>query len=89
MAVALMQGSLNSSMGEHLMTNNKLAYFGRQTLPITPDGIPSGAPAVREALSDPDLRDPSPALWNELSYSTGVFLVVLSFIRVIRVFRPS
>ena len=56
MLVALMQGSLNSSMGEHLMANNKLAYFGRQTLPITPDGIPSGAPAVREALSDPELR---------------------------------
>ncbi len=34
-------------MGEHLMVNNKLAYSGHQTLPITPDGIPSGAPAVR------------------------------------------
>ena len=55
--VQLMQGSLNSSMGEHLMANNKLAYSGHQTLPITPDGIPSGAPAVREALSDPQLRD--------------------------------
>ena len=57
MVIELMQGSLNSSMGEHLMANNKLAYSGHQTLPITPDGIPSGAPAVREALSDPELRD--------------------------------
>ena len=48
----LMQGSLVSSMGERLLANNKLAYSGQQTLPITPDGIPSGAPAVREALSD-------------------------------------
>ena len=54
--IELMQGSLNSSMGEHLVANNKLAYSGHQTLPITPDGIPSGAPAVREALSDPELR---------------------------------
>ena len=52
-----MKGSLNSSMCEHLMTNNKLAYLGHQTLPITPDGIPSGAPAVREAVSDHELRD--------------------------------
>ena len=44
-------------MGKHLMASNKLAYSGHQTLPITPDGIPSGAPAVREALSDPQLRD--------------------------------
>ena len=43
-------------MGEHLVANNKRAYSGHQTPPITPDGIPSGAPAVREALSDPDLR---------------------------------
>ena len=57
MGIELMQGSLNSSMGEHLTANNKLAYFGRQTLPITPDGIPSGAPALREAVSDPELRD--------------------------------
>ena len=57
MVIELMQGSLISSMGEHLMANNKLAYSGHQTLPITPDGIPSGAPAVREALSDPELRD--------------------------------
>jgi len=56
-AVKLTQGSLNSSMGEHLVANNKLAYSGHQTPPITPDGIPSGAPAVREALSDPELRD--------------------------------
>ena len=55
--VELMQGSLNSSMGKHLMASNKLAYSGHQTLPITPDGIPSGAPAVREALRDPQLRD--------------------------------
>ena len=51
-----MRGSLNSSMGEHLVANNKLASSGHQTPPITPDGIPSGAPAVREALSDPELR---------------------------------
>ena len=44
-------------MGKHLMASNKLAYSGHQTLPITPDGIPSGAPAAREALSDPELRD--------------------------------
>ena len=56
MVIELMQGSLNSSMGEHLMASNKLAYSGHQTPPITPDGIPSGAPAVREALSDPELR---------------------------------
>ena len=43
-------------MGKHLMASNKLAYSGHQTPPITPDGIPSGAPAVREALSDPQLR---------------------------------
>ena len=54
--VELMQRSLKSSMGEHLMANNKLAYSGHQTLHITPDGIPSGATAVREALSDPELR---------------------------------
>jgi len=53
----LIQGSLDSSMGEHLVATNKLASFGHQTLPITPDRIPSGAPAVREALSDPELRD--------------------------------
>jgi hypothetical protein len=56
MVIELMQGSLNSSMGEHLVATNKLASSGHQTLPITPDGIPSGAPAVREALSDPELR---------------------------------
>jgi hypothetical protein len=44
-------------MGKHLMASNKLAYSGHQTLPIIPDGIPSGVPAVREALSDPQLRD--------------------------------
>ena len=52
-----MQGSLNSSMGEHLVANNKLAYSGHQTPPITPDGLPSGAPAAREALSDLQLCD--------------------------------
>ena len=57
MVIELMQGSLNSSMGEHLVANNKLAYSGHQALPITPDGTPSGAPAVREALSDSELRD--------------------------------
>ncbi len=57
MVIELMQGSLESSMGEHLVASNKLAYFGHQTPPITPDGIPSGAPAVREALSDSELRD--------------------------------
>ena len=57
MGIKLMQRSLNSLMGEHLLANNKLAYSGHQTPPITPDGIPSGAPAVREALSDPELRD--------------------------------
>ena len=56
MVMELMQGSFNSSMGEHLVANNKLAYSGHQTPPITPDGIPSGAPAVREPLSDPGLR---------------------------------
>ena len=44
-------------MGKHLVASNKLAYSGHQTLPITPDGIPSGTPAVREAISDPQLRD--------------------------------
>ena len=39
------------------MANNKLACSGHQMLPITPDGIPSEAPAVREALNDPHLRD--------------------------------
>jgi len=57
MEIELMQGSLNSSMGEHLVANNKLAYSGHQMSPITPDGIPSGAPAAREALSDFQLRD--------------------------------
>ena len=56
MVVELMQGSLESSMGEHLVASNKLAYFGHQTPPITPDGIPSGAPATREPLSDLQLR---------------------------------
>ena len=55
-AVELTQGSLTSSMGEHLVANNKRAYSDHQMLPITPDGIPSGAPAVREALSDAELR---------------------------------
>ena len=76
MVVALMQGSLNSSMGEHLTANNKLAYSGRQTLPIAPDGILSGAPAVREALSDPQLRD--------LRVLRGSI-----FSRVIRAFREA
>ena len=57
MGIKFMQGSLNSSMGEHLVANNKLAYSGHQTPPITPDGTPSGAPAVREAVSDHQLRD--------------------------------
>jgi hypothetical protein len=57
MEIELMQGSLNSSMGEHLVANNKLAYSGHQTPPITPDGSPSGAPAAREAESDPQLCD--------------------------------
>jgi len=56
MVVEFMQGLLSSSMGEHSIANNKLAYSGHQTLPFTPDGIPSGAPVVREALSDPELR---------------------------------
>ena len=55
--VELTQGSPKSSMDEHLMANNKQAYSAHQTLPITPDGIPSGAPALREALSDPQLSD--------------------------------
>ena len=53
----LMRGSPKSVMGEPFVANNKLAYSGHQTPPITPDGIPSGAPAVREALSDSELRD--------------------------------
>jgi hypothetical protein len=57
MVTEFMQGSLESSMGEPFVASNKLAYSGHQELPITPDGIPSGAPAVREALSDPELRD--------------------------------
>ncbi len=57
MVIELMQGSLESSMGEHLVASKTLAYSGHQTPPITPDGIPSGAPAVREALSDSELRD--------------------------------
>jgi hypothetical protein len=56
MVIELMQGSLDSSMGKHLVANNKLASSGHQTLPITPDGVPSGAPALREALSDSELR---------------------------------
>ena len=63
-------------MGEHLVANNKLAYFCHQTPPITPDGIPSGAPAVREALSDPQLRD--------LRALRGSI-----FFRVIRAFRGA
>ena len=55
-AVELTQGSLKSSMGKHLMANNKRAYSAHHTLSITPDGIPSGAPALREALSDRELR---------------------------------
>ena len=55
--VKSIRGSINRSMGEPFVASNKLAYSGHQTLPITPDGIPSGAPALREALSDPELRD--------------------------------
>jgi hypothetical protein len=58
-----MEGSLNSSMGEPLMANNKLAYSGRQELSIAPDGISSGTPATREALSDPDSLRSLRALW--------------------------
>ena len=54
--IELMQRSLNSLMGEHLMANNKPASSGHHTLPITPDGTPSEVPAMREALSDPELR---------------------------------
>jgi hypothetical protein len=57
MSIEFMQGSLNSSMGQHLVANNKLAYSGHQMPSITPDGLPSGAPAAREAVSDPQLRD--------------------------------
>ena len=56
MGIEFMERTLNSSMGEHLVANNKLAYSGHQTRPITPDVITSGAPAVREALSDFQLR---------------------------------
>jgi hypothetical protein len=54
--VELTQGSLKSSMDEHLMASNKQAYPAHQMLPITPDGVPSGAPALREALSDAELH---------------------------------
>ena len=62
--VELTQGSPKSSMDEHLMANNKQAYSAHQTLPITPDGIPSGAPALREALSDAELRGSIFYPWN-------------------------
>jgi hypothetical protein len=52
----LMRGSPKSVMGEPFVANNKLAYSGHQTLPIAPDVITSGTPALREALSDPELR---------------------------------
>jgi hypothetical protein len=58
------EGSLNSAMGEPLVANNKLAYSGHQELPIAPDGIPSGTPAVREALSDPDSLRFNRYPWN-------------------------
>ena len=76
MVIELRKRSLNSSMGEHLVASNKLAYSGHQMPPITPDGVPSGAPAVREALSDLQLRD-----LRALSGSI--------FFRVIRVFRAA
>ena len=56
-------------MGEHLVANNKRAYSGHQTPPITPDGIPSGAPALREALSDPKFRSLSDLRGPQTKYS--------------------
>ena len=53
----LMRGSPKSVMGEPFVASNKLAYSGHQELPIAPDVITSGTPALREALSDPELRD--------------------------------
>jgi hypothetical protein len=52
-----MRGSPKSVMGEPFVASNKLAYSGHQELPIAPDVITSGTPALREALSDPELRD--------------------------------
>jgi hypothetical protein len=92
-AAELMQGSLESSMGEHLMANNKLAYWGHQELPITPDGIPSGSPALREALSDPELRDLR-ALRGVLKRSStlrtySAFSLIKEYLLVCVCLRPS
>ena len=59
----LMEGSLNSAMGESQMASNKPAYCGHRELPIAPDGIPSGTPAAREASSDPDSLRSLHVLW--------------------------
>jgi hypothetical protein len=58
-----LEGSLNSAMGESRMASNKPAYCGHPALPIAPDRIPSGTPAAREALSDPDSQRSLRALW--------------------------
>ena len=63
MVVELMQGSLESSMGEHLTANNKLAYSGHQTLPISPDLIKSGQPARGLLLGDLDSPRSLRSLW--------------------------
>ena len=55
--VKSIRGSINRSMREPFVASNKLAYSGHQELPIAPDVITSGTPALREALSDPELRD--------------------------------
>jgi hypothetical protein len=52
-----MRGSLNSAMDEPLMAIISELITGHQELTFAPDGIPSGTPAAREALSDLELRD--------------------------------
>ena len=50
------QRSLNSKMGEPLVSQNKRAYSGHRELPISPDVGHIGTTRTRVAFNDPELR---------------------------------
>ena len=51
-----MRRSLNSRMGEPLVTRISELIAGHRELPIAPDAAASGAYARRRLLNDPELR---------------------------------